>query len=78
MKKQYIKLVKKRLSISYKTKKIILQDLNEIFDSAMEHGESEEQVIHRLGKPEEYADECCGCTESYILMSRKRKLICFF
>ena len=33
----------------------MIRDLQEIFDSAVEHGETEEQVIARLGSPMEYA-----------------------
>ena len=33
-----------------------MRDLHEIFASALEHGETEQQVIERLGKPKEFAD----------------------
>lgn len=56
MKEQYIKRVKKELHISAKVKKEIVRDLNEIFSSAAEHGETEQQVIKRLGTPKEFAD----------------------
>ena len=54
MRKQYIKQVKKELSVSHKLKKEILRDLNEAFDSAAEHGETEEQVINRLGTSKDF------------------------
>ena len=37
-------------------KKEIVRDLNEVFTSALEHGETEQQVIERLGTPKEFAD----------------------
>lgn len=33
-----------------------MRDLNEAFASALEHGETEQQVIQRLGTPKEFAD----------------------
>ncbi len=56
MKEQYIKQVKKELNLSRKAKKEVLRDLNEIFVSALEHGETEQQVIERLGTPKEFSD----------------------
>ena len=37
-------------------KKEVVRDLNEVFASAMEHGETEQQIIQRLGTPKEFAD----------------------
>lgn len=76
MKKEYLKHVKKGLSVSKKAKKEILQDLNEIFDSAMEHGETEEQVICRLGDPNEYAKACSFKSTNHSHMNKKQTLIC--
>ena len=56
MKEQYIKQVEKELSLPRKMKKEVVRDLNEVFASAMEHGETERQVIQRLGTPKEFAD----------------------
>lgn len=56
MKEQYIKQVKKELSLPRKVKKEVLRDLNEVFASALEHGETEQQVIQRLGTPRKSAD----------------------
>ena len=47
MKEQYIKQVEKELHLSRKAKADIVRDLNEIFASAAEHGETEQQVITR-------------------------------
>ena len=55
MKHQYKKRVEKCLSISWKAKKEVLRDLDEAFASALEHGETEQQVIDRLGAPEDFA-----------------------
>ena len=53
MKERYIKQVKKEfgLCLSRKKRNEIIRDLNEIFASALEHGETEQQVIERLGTP---------------------------
>ncbi len=64
----YIKQVKKSLNISHKTKAEILRDLEEAFASAAEHGETEQQVMDRLGTPEEFAESIqeqlgLSCTE---------------
>lgn len=57
MKEQYIRQVAHHLSLPRKQKREVLRDLQEIFASALEHGESENQVIARLGDPQEYARE---------------------
>ena len=56
MKDQYIKQVEKELHLSRKATAEVVRDLNEIFASATEHGETEQQVIERLGSPKEFAD----------------------
>lgn len=56
MKEQYIKQVEKELYLPRKMKKEVVRDLNEVFASAMEHGETEQQIIQRLGTPKEFAD----------------------
>lgn len=56
MKERYIRQVQKALHLPRKAKAEIVRDLNEIFASAMEHGESEAQVMERLGTPKEFAD----------------------
>ncbi len=63
MKQEYIRQVARRLDLSKKQKHEILRDLEEMFDSAQEHGESVDQVIHRLGTPEEYAQTIMSQTE---------------
>lgn len=60
MKAQYINQVKKHLLVSGKAKKEIVRDLEEIFASAAEHGETEAAIIERLGSPAEYAAEANG------------------
>ena len=56
-KEKYIRIVLKNLKCSYKEKKRIAEDLNSDFDSAMENGETYEDVIARLGKPTDLAQE---------------------
>lgn len=53
--KQYCRRVKRALSLPAKEKRRILRDLEEIFRSAEENGESEIDVIKRLGSPAEFA-----------------------
>lgn len=55
MKHQYKKRVEKCLNVSRKAKMEVLRDLGEAFASALEHGETEQQVIDRLGAPEDFA-----------------------
>ena len=55
MKKQYIRQVRKDLHIPRSAKTEVVRDLQEIFASAAEHGESEQQVAERLGT-REFAD----------------------
>lgn len=70
MKEQYIKQIEKELHLSRKDKKEVVRDLNEIFSSALEHGETAQQVIERLGTPKEYAD---SIAEQFGVNNRKRR-----
>ena len=75
---KYIMQVKKALVVSGRAKKEVLRDLKEIFASARERGESEEQVIGRLGSPEEFADninEQMGVSRTERLRLRRRRQI---
>lgn len=56
MKTEYIEQVKNELAVSRKWKKEIERDLHEAFASAVEHGETEQAVILRLGSPREFAN----------------------
>ncbi len=53
MKEEYIRQVEQNLPTELQ--KIIAEELNQIFDSAMKHGETTEQTIDRLGPAEKYA-----------------------
>ncbi len=75
MKEQYIKQVKRELSLPRKVKKEVIRDLNEVFASAMEHGETEQQVIQRLGTPREFADSTAEQFGIDNTISKKRKAI---
>ena len=66
MKEEYIKQVSKNLHISMKAKNEIIRDLDEIFDSALENGETEQQVIDRLGAPKEFAESVSGQEEKKV------------
>lgn len=77
MREQYIKQVKKELAVPRKLKNEVLRDLNEAFDSATEHGETEEQVIDRLGTPKDFAEnveETAGFNRAKH-QKRRKKLI---
>lgn len=78
MKDAYIKQVEKALArhISHKKRKEILRDLGEIFSSALEHGETEAQVMERLGTPETFVQnivEQFGPTGT--TLGRRRRMI---
>ena len=62
MKQEYIQQVGRALPLPGKQKREVLRDLEELFASAREHGESEAQVLDRLGSPEEYAKEVLAQT----------------
>lgn len=51
----YIRQVKQHLHLPGKAKQEILRDLHEIFASALEHGETQQQVTERLGPPAAFA-----------------------
>ena len=53
MKKQYFKQVARRLPRRLRAK--VLRDLEELFACALENGETEQQLIARLGTPTELA-----------------------
>lgn len=54
MKEKYIREIEKKLPLPRQAKKEVLRDLEEAFASSLEHGETEDQVIQRLGSPEEF------------------------
>ena len=77
MKQQYMKQVKCHLNLSHKARKEVMRDLDEAFTSALEHGETEQQLIERLGTPEEFSknvQEQFGT--SYAENRNRRKQIC--
>jgi uncharacterized membrane protein len=80
MREEYIKKVKKELAVSRKQKHEIIRDLNEAFDSATEHGETEEQVIERLGTPKDFAEnmeETIGFNRAQYRKRRKKYIAIF-
>ena len=73
MKERYIKQVKKQLMIPASKRKAVLRDLEEAFASAAEHGETEQQVISRLGTPEQFTagiEEQLGVNRQKLLKTR--------
>ena len=75
MKEQYIRQIQKELSLPHKRKKEVMRDLNEVFASAIEHGETEQQVIQRLGAPQEFADSIAEQLGIDNTAAKKRKSI---
>ena len=73
MKEQYIRQAEKELHLSRKKKEEVVLDLEEIFSSAMEHGETAQQVIERLGTPKEFADSAAAQFGVDHAARRKRK-----
>ena len=74
MKEQYLARVAKALSLPAPQRKAVLRDLEEIFASALEHGETEKMVIARLGPPGELAQKLEEPFSS-LLLRRKRRLL---
>lgn len=56
-KEKYIKSVKRKLNVPDDLKISVLEELREAFDSAKEHGESENDLINRLGTPKEFVND---------------------
>ena len=67
--KQYIRRVRRTLASGRTNRAAILRDLEEIFSSAAEHGQSTAEVIDRLGPPEDFA----RAAEEQL---RRRMLLC--
>lgn len=80
--KKYIKEVKRELSVPRRAKKEIARDLEEAFASALEHGESADQVMERLGSPKDYAESIEEQTKFGRAKDRDRKrliqIVCSF
>lgn len=75
--KQYLRRVRRALTADRATRAAILRDLQEIFASAAEHGQSEAEVIDRLGPPVDFAraaEEQLGVDRPRRL--RRRMLLC--
>ena len=73
MKEQYIRQVEKELKVPRNRKREILRDLQEAFASALEHGETEAQVIQRLGTPKEFANSTAEQLGVDPVRGKKRK-----
>lgn len=56
-KEKYIKAVKRKLNVPDDLKASVLEELREAFDSAKEHGESENDLIKRLGTPKDFVND---------------------
>ncbi len=76
MREDYIEQVKRSLITSRKQKNEVVRDLQEAFASAVEHGETEQQVIERLGSPSDFADSIHEQFGINRLEKQKRKKKC--
>lgn len=78
MKEQYIRQVEKELHLPRRKRKEVVRDLEEIFSSAAEHGETEQQVLERLGAPKEFADSSAlqFGVDTATVASRKDTVFC--
>lgn len=61
--KQYVRQAAHRLHLPRGMKRAVLDGLVESFESAREHGETEENVIARLGSPRAFAREALQSAE---------------
>lgn len=71
-KEKYIKAVKRNLNVPDDLKSSVLEELSETFDSAKEHGESESDLIKRLGTPKEFVKDVIKSAD---LTSEQKKCI---
>lgn len=71
-KEKYIKAVKRNLNVPDDLKSSVLEELSETFDSAKEHGESESDLIKRLGTPKEFVKDVIKSAD---LTSEQKKYI---
>ena len=78
MREKYIEQVKRNLVVSRKQKNEVIRDLQEAFASAVENGETDQQVIERFGSPSDFADNVnaqLGLNRVDKLHSKKRTQI---
>lgn len=73
MKERYIRQVSRELRMPRQKKREVIRDLNEIFTSAQEHGETAQQVIERLGSPRDFAVGMMGCADSQEVNKPRKK-----
>lgn len=71
-KEKYIKAVKRNLNVPDDLKSSVLEELSETFDLAKEHGESESDLIKRLGTPKEFVKDVIKSAD---LTSEQKKCI---
>ena len=75
MREEYIKQVARALHVPRRVKKEVIRDLNEIFASASENGENEQQVIDRLGEAKQFAQGAAEQLGVDMFASGKQKQI---
>lgn len=56
-KDKYIRMVKKKLFLPNTMKATIISNLNETFESGIEHGGTDESIIEYLGSPDDFVKE---------------------
>lgn len=61
--KQYLKQVSRRLYLPVEIKQAVLAGLQESFDSAAEHGETDAALMERLGSPKAFVNDVLQSAE---------------
>ena len=77
MTKRYISRVRRKLTLPHGKKKEVMRDLEEIFATAEERGESKDKLVLRLGTPDEYARETEAAFGVDGARLRRKRLVCF-
>lgn len=77
MKNSYISEVRRKLKLPRGKKREVMRDLEEIFATAEERGESKDKLVLRLGTPEEYARETEAAFGIDGARLRRKRLVCF-
>lgn len=71
-KEKYIRQVCRRLRLPREIKESVLADLAESFDAGRDHGETQEEILARLGSPRTFAEDVMRNTE---LTHRQRRCL---
>ncbi len=73
MRQAYLKKVRRALHLPRQLRREVMRDLNELFDAALAGGESEADVMLRLGNPKQFAANAAA-ELGFDSRERKRRL----